>query len=256
LELRLRKLTKTLQAGETSCSKERAKILLQLRLPELAAGGTWRALQLVDRNEREPVTLLLGQAPLLANAFLECINVVDSITATAACVDWLSLLRNFAKAAYVNEQADAADGDSNQEVGEEATDGDRFGEVDPQAYPWIPSSRLRWDTYLTQSLNSEPNRVSKGQCEVSASGIFNTGSDCFGIFTRRSIPAKNTLFIVPTAISATCDTVQQCNDFGGELSSTVQSHGVLCGRAMPDLDPWDDMVGPIDPDTQDKATWR
>jgi hypothetical protein len=199
---------------------------------------------------------------------------------TAAYVNRLSTQRNLAEAAYASEQADAVDGESNQKVGEEATDGDRFGKVDTRAYPWIPSSLLRRDTYLIQSLNSEPNRVSNGQCEVRASGIFNTGSDCFGIFARRSIPAESALFIDSTAISATCDTVQRCNSCGGELLSTGQVrwsccsnperfcsldckvrakstyHGVLSDRAMPDLDPLDDMVGPSDPDIQDEAAWR
>jgi hypothetical protein len=280
LELRLRKLRSGLKAGDTSCWRKRSKILLTLRFPELATGDAWRALQLAERSERESVTLLLGQALFLANAFLECIDVVDSVTATAAYVNQLSTLRTFAKAAYAKEQADSIDRDSDEEGDEQAIDGDRFGEVDTRAYPWIPSSQLRRDTDLLQSLNSELKRVSQGQCEVKESEIVNVGSDCFGIFARGSIAAGSTLFIDSTAISATCDTVQRCDACGGEFPRAGQVkwsccssperfcsldckvrakstyHGVLCGRAVPELDLLDEMMGPNNLDTQDEASWK
>ncbi len=198
---------------------KRGKVFLGLRFPELAVGDLYKALQLADSRNKEPVMLLLAQALFMANSFLECVELLDQAVGGNK---ELKRLKRYARTAFDQEQQEAraeyrfTDGERGTE--QRVLEYDLSGEVVVQPYPWIRTSWLSRRGDVLTAVSQELEARSCGQCEVRRSAISGLTHDCYGIFAKTNIPRDKHIFSDVTVLSATSGLCRRCGCCAGELA--------------------------------------
>lgn len=211
LKAELQRLSLLLNFGDQSCWMKRAKILLSLQLPELAAGDAYKAMLLAQTSSSKEAisTLILAQALYMANSFLECISLLDDFNAHQQPLGHnMRRLRRFAKAAFQKEQEDVTEG---RDVSPGMEHEDRSGEVEIRPYPWIKSAWLNRTPETLKAVNLRLHERSRGRCEVRPSRIGGSSDDCLGIFATTAIGRGSSLFTDRTSICAISKDLHRCD---------------------------------------------
>jgi SET domain len=222
LKSELQQHTMLLQFGNKSSWLVRGRVLLNLRFPELAAGDLYKALQVVEGEEKNTATILLAQACFLANSFLETLQVIDEAPSAIRSNDELRRLRRYAQEAFGIEQEEESGIENGGEYcgignSHKSVEKDCSGEVVTRAYPWIKPAWLSRRSNVVMAVNDSLNESSLGQCEVRKSGINNSNEDCYGVFAKKAIGTQQWLLTDETSLCAAGGSTMRCDCCVGEL---------------------------------------
>ena len=234
LDVDLERLTLDIAKAPRSANLRiaRARVLLRMQLPELAASDAYKALLLCKASppshttavSRSEGALLLCQSLFFAQDFDECEQRISDFRESSRTgsrpllPEWLTKLRKlrqFARKCRAQNKERAGD-DTHASLDASAPeDSDlQYGQIRAPAYPWI-RQQFRRKSSTCAAMDKELDRVSLGVCRMERSLVPATlVQDCYGIYAKIDISAEDEMiFKEKPALVATDHAVKRCCEF-------------------------------------------